>query len=1683
MKPNYLTGTNTPYYWQVWGRNTYSYNFEKSEIRDFWIKGTASNTATTSETAKCYKDGDCGADYYVGDRFCLENNADPNNVYRNKTDVYCGNPGTKDSFCSTITKAEVVENCEQDEICKKQSSGGAICEITAPNPCAIIKCDREKYGALIDECIYNYYSSPTQYYITPSPSSGTISNSPNVVGYCIDKALEDMPLCGYIQGCSIYDSEKAYQDYLVQHYSDPDKVYNSSYVCTTAPWMAEYCKNPVPLKEGTQEFTSFITNCKSIILAEGFERGESRIYDPESFCTRIIKYNDGKWFCSTLGELKCNIPIHYNLFWECSKDTDGRAYGFILSKYGLVDGVYASEIVFSKAFDKSFDWRCELSGDKKKITFSNIVNVASSIAFNNLTDAMYNCSLIDSDTKIRCSIYGKTETYYLDPSTGEIIATSDSYNIPAIASDVVLAFVPFDEIVKSAKFIFPITMWTQKSGIRIFTKTGIKIHLPIDPVERLEGIKGALGSTESGQRLYEYMDKSSDEPSLFNTQDNPDFSSIAIDDQYVLDEKEIAKLPEGLTNIRCHASDDKLDMLFCYVSKSSYGTYLYITYVPNTAKITKDGGTFNYERLSLDFPQSAVSEDTIIKVKDTTDKDNFAIMSAYQEQKLLTKTIYDIEIRPHMLQFQKPVTMTISYNGLDFAGASEDNLGIYYYDESQLPYKWVKQPTEINRTAKTISVDINHFSKYALMEDLSKFKIEFSCAENQLFADNFDGTFNPYIWSAADYVGWLNPCAVNYGTRTFGNSEMTQTAYNGYEKAGQEVEYAIVTKNTYGYGAGGYNIMAEFKAKFTNPISIYRSNYVGFIRGSGSAGSGYNYFNPYGVAVTFDEKGPQFVTNNGNAVKTTPLQIDPTIYHTYQIIWTPWFAKLLVDGKLMALNVGNIPRTSLPFVVDSKAWMCGYSAQAVVDYAKLGTACVNPNELQELGITPTDAEAQQFGTPLPDIPPIVVDDYANDNKWVIAEQAVTLIAADDKGISAALYCIGTNCEPNIQAAAIGQNQYRINFTQDMDNVVRYLAIDTGSKKSRIGSFVIKLDKTKPTVNDNFDSDNVWIANDRTLTIYWNDNAEMDWARYCLGADCNIENGADIYNPNSTSAQLSFTEGISILRYGARDVAGNVSDAKTKTIKIDRGKPITTISIAGNKVILNPQDAISGIQRSYYRIDNSGWALSNEAILQEGKHTITYFSIDNANNSEEEKTETIVIDATAPTTTDSSNEDWHSNDQNITLTCSDATSGCYITRYCIRDEKDSCTPRTIGNSMIVDCAEGEVCRKAINYYSVDNAGNIESLKISKIVKIDKEAPLTADNASELWHNAAQEISLIAYDYGSGAKETLFCLDKSNECMPNQLHEGAITISDEGLTYLRYYSADNTNNVEDTKSAFVKIDKTAPITIDDSGEYWANADITITLNVNDELSGVRGTYYRTNGSSEIAGNAINITEEGEYAIAYYSDDYAGNTEEMKTTIARIDKTKPTISDDYANSGVWVNTDQTIMLAAEDNLSGIAEVKYCIGTDCIPEILLAAPYQLAFTTEQDTVVRYSATDNAGNISDIRQFNVKIDKTPPMLELNADPSTLWPPNKKEVDVFVSGSANDTLSGLKGITFAVQDEYNEISPALTAFNQSIKLTPWRDGNDKDGRQYTIIAKAFDNAGNVAEKQAKVMVPHDMSNK
>ena len=65
-------------------------------------------------------------------------------------------------------------------------------------------------------------------------------------------------------------------------------------------------------------------------------------------------------------------------------------------------------------------------------------------------------------------------------------------------------------------------------------------------------------------------------------------------------------------------------------------------------------------------------------------------------------------------------------------------------------------------------------------------------------------------------------------------------------------------------------------------------------------------------------------------------------------------------------------------------------------------------------------------------------------------------------------------------------------------------------------------------------------------------------------------------------------------------------------------------------------------------------------------------------------------------------------------------------------------------------------------------------------------------------------------------------------------------------------------------------------------------------------------------------------------------------------------------------------------------------------------------------------------------------------------------------VDVAINGDATDNLSGVESLTFKVTDEYGKVQPTLTDFGSTIKLEASRDGNDKDGRIYTVSATAKD---------------------
>lgn len=117
----------------------------------------------------------------------------------------------------------------------------------------------------------------------------------------------------------------------------------------------------------------------------------------------------------------------------------------------------------------------------------------------------------------------------------------------------------------------------------------------------------------------------------------------------------------------------------------------------------------------------------------------------------------------------------------------------------------------------------------------------------------------------------------------------------------------------------------------------------------------------------------------------------------------------------------------------------------------------------------------------------------------------------------------------------------------------------------------------------------------------------------------------------------------IIQYGAVDKEGNVYADYTTTAKVDVAAPLTTNTPNGTlkngwyssdiTIVLTGKDEMSGLDKTEYRISNSGeWLPYTEAIVltEEGTYPVQYRSIDLAGNMEATKEIEVKIDKTAPT---------------------------------------------------------------------------------------------------------------------------------------------------------------------------------------------------------------------------------------------------------------------------------------------------------------------------------------------------------------------------------------------------------------------------------------------------------------------
>lgn len=190
---------------------------------------------------------------------------------------------------------------------------------------------------------------------------------------------------------------------------------------------------------------------------------------------------------------------------------------------------------------------------------------------------------------------------------------------------------------------------------------------------------------------------------------------------------------------------------------------------------------------------------------------------------------------------------------------------------------------------------------------------------------------------------------------------------------------------------------------------------------------------------------------------------------------------------------------------------------------------------------------------------------------------------------------------------------------------------------------------------------------------------------------------------------------------------------------------------------------------------------------------------------------------------------------------------------------------------------------------------------------------------------------------------------------------------------------------------------------------------------------------------------------------------------------------VSESGANG--WYSSPVVVTIHAQDE----AELSV---TDTVYRVNLGAwsTYNEPFTITDDGIhsLEYYSTDLAGNTEIMKSEIIQIDRMAPDLSLEANPSTIWPPNNKLVPVQVGVETSDDGSGIAAVTLVSITSNEPAAQGITDIQDAVFGTDDREFflraqrlGSGTGRIYTITYSVTDRAGNVKTASLQVIVPHN----
>ncbi|MFB5679161.1 OmpL47-type beta-barrel domain-containing protein [Paenibacillus terreus] len=542
-----------------------------------------------------------------------------------------------------------------------------------------------------------------------------------------------------------------------------------------------------------------------------------------------------------------------------------------------------------------------------------------------------------------------------------------------------------------------------------------------------------------------------------------------------------------------------------------------------------------------------------------------------------------------------------------------------------------------------------------------------------------------------------------------------------------------------------------------------------------------------------------------------------------------------------------------------------------------------------------------------------------------------------------------------------------------------------------------------------------------------------------------------------------SEGYWYVKDSVVNAAPNLSIATSGTKYLSDASGYTNLTVSGyvndpDGDFMTVSGSLAGVSKSVSVSDGTWYLTWSASELAQGSYGLRISVNDGYGGSTSVGyTGTIIVDKTAPgaPTLLINNPAYSNADKVVTIQhgADSGGSGVLKSQY-----------RIGANGAWTDYVSAiNVTQEGIIIYArtVDNAGNIGP--ISELdTKIDKTAPtaptITTDKTGK--SNTAVTVSIVpGTDARSGVARTEYALSGAT-VSDWKTYSASFKVDNEGQTTVSARTVDNAGNISSVKTVIIHIDKTGPAkpTIVPS-KTLSNAAILVEI-VPAADSDLSGTEFKLDGAvtqnwQAYSGRFSVPAVEGETTITARSFDDVGNLSDISTAAVKIDTTKPTTPVIMTDPIGKTATDVTVsIVSGTDTFSGVEKTEYALsGAENADWKEAAAPFTIS--TEGITVVRARTIDKAGNISDVTEETIQIDRTSPGLPKIHPSKTV---SNRDVRVTIEPPADQDVSLTE---YKLEGTLNQ---GWQPYSSEFIIPAGMEG------ETVITARSTDDVGNVGEE-------------